>query len=157
MSLISSSAGYIWPRYFSKSGSQSSSTWVFLLLSITRNIPKYGYLPLMQFGLFLSNNEFLQLKISFQYSFRWVVNVFNFQLTVKHHLQVRALDYINVVVSEKVGIPLTGLTTPVGCMSLLQLAVPSCPQSLCNRKFWWRFCVVTFLAGVFCGCRGLLS
>ena len=28
------------------------------------------------------------------------------------------------------------------------------PQSLCNRNFWWRYCVVTF--PFFCGCRGFV-
>ena len=28
------------------------------------------------------------------------------------------------------------------------------PQSLCNRSFWWRFCVVVSIFGFFCGCRG---
>ena len=27
-------------------------------------------------------------------------------------------------------------------------------QSLCNRSFWWYFCVVTLLFGFFCQCRG---
>ena len=31
---------------------------------------------------------------------------------------------------------------------------PVGPQSLCNRSFWWRFCVVTLLFGFFCWCRG---
>ena len=25
---------------------------------------------------------------------------------------------------------------------------------LCNRSFWWRFCVFTLIFGFFCGCRG---
>ena len=25
---------------------------------------------------------------------------------------------------------------------------------MCNRSFWWRFCVVTLLFGFFCRCRG---
>ena len=29
------------------------------------------------------------------------------------------------------------------------------PQSLCNRSFWWRLCVVTLLFGFFCRCWGL--
>ena len=28
------------------------------------------------------------------------------------------------------------------------------PQSLCNRSFLWRLCVVTLLFGFFCGCWG---
>ena len=27
-------------------------------------------------------------------------------------------------------------------------------HALCNRSFWWRFCVVTLLIGFFCQCRG---
>ena len=40
--------------------------------------------------------------------------VFKFQLTVKQYLHVHALHYTTVVVSGRVGIPLTGLTTAVG-------------------------------------------
>ena len=29
------------------------------------------------------------------------------------------------------------------------------PQSLFNRSFVWRFCVVTLLFGIFCWCKGL--
>ena len=47
--------------------------------------------------------------------------LFKFQLTVKQYLHARALDYTNVVVSGRVRIPLTGLTTPVVLKSLPQL------------------------------------
>ena len=63
-------------------------------------------------------------------------------------LNVYPFDYIAFAVSAKVGIPLTGLTTPVGLLSSLQLTVLiRCIIELS----WWRFCVVTFHFGVFCG------
>ena len=49
----------------------------------------------------------------------------------------------------------SSITTPVGCVLLLQVTVLSRSQSLCNRSFWWRFFyVVTLFFGFFCGCRG---
>ena len=35
--------------------------------------------------------------------------------------------------------------------SLVRAFRPRWQQSLCNRSFWWRFCVVTFLFGFFFG------
>ena len=64
----------------------------------------------------------------------------NFQLTFKYYLHVRALDYTTVVVMGRVGIPLTGLTTPVGWLSLPRL---TCPKSIRNR------CVIDVFCGFF--------
>ena len=49
----------------------------------------------------------------FQYHFGLPLYVFNFQLPVKRCRHVRTLDYTTIVVSGRVGIPITGLTTPV--------------------------------------------
>ena len=63
--------------------------------------------------------------MSFQYLFFRRLYVFNFQLSIKSYLHIRALDYTTVVMSGKVGIPLIGLTTPAGWLWLLQLNVLS--------------------------------
>ena len=64
-------------------------------------------------------------------------------------------DYKAFAVSGKVGIPSTGLTTPVGWLSLPQT---DRPKSVCNRcvieVFGGVLCVVTLLFGYFCQCRG---
>ena len=59
------------------------------------------------------------------------------QLTVKNTCILVSSITQNFVVSGRVGIPLTGLTTPVGWLSL-----------------WWRFCVVWLRFRFFCGCKG---
>ena len=63
-------------------------------------------------------------------------------------------DYRAFVISWKVGIPLIGLTKPVGWLSLLQLtAISQSALLLYNRTFWWQFCVVT-LVFLFSVCVG---
>ena len=71
-------------------------------------------------------------------------------------LNVCPFDYTAFAVSGKVGIPLSGLTTPVGFLPLPNWPSLVGPQSLCNRRFWWRFNVVTLLF-FFLWVKGLLS
>ena len=73
---------------------------------------------------------------------------------IYNFLNVRPSDKTAFAVSGKVGIPLTGLTTPVAWLSLPQRPSQVGPPSLCNGSFWWRFCVVMLLFGFFCRCRG---
>ena len=71
-------------------------------------------------------------------------------------LFVYSIRQLPAVVNGKVGISLTGLTTPIGWLSLLQLqlTVLSLSAIVVKSKFWWLFCVVTLLFGIFCGYRG---
>ena len=63
-----------------------------------------------------------------------------------------SFDYTAFVVSGNVGIPQTGLTTPLGWLSLLQLTVISRSASMCYRIFWCRVmlsrCFLEFSVGV---------
>ena len=68
------------------------------------------------------------------------------------YLHVRAFDYTIDVLSGRVGIPLTGFTTPDGWLSLPQLTVLS--RSAIVVKVFGGVCVVTLLFGFFCRCRG---
>ena len=58
-------------------------------------------------------------------------------------------DYTSFAVSGPVGMPFTGLTTP------LQLTFLSRSSAVVKSTFWWPFCVVTLLFGVFCLCKGV--
>ena len=62
-------------------------------------------------------------------------------------------DYTAGIVSGRVGYPLTGLTTQVGWLLLLQLTVLRRSAIVVLSRFWWRFCVVKLLFGFFCECR----
>ena len=53
----------------------------------------------------------------------------------------------------KVGIPLTGLITPAGWLTLFQLTVLSRYAIVVLSKLLVAFCVVTLLFGFFCWCR----
>ena len=59
-------------------------------------------------------------------------------------------------VNGKVGIPETGLTTPIWWLSLLPLTVLSRSAIVVESKFLGRFCVVALLFTFFCGCRRFL-
>ena len=64
-------------------------------------------------------------------------------------------DYTTVAVSGKIGIPLTGLTTPDRWLSLLQLTVLNRSAIVVLSKILVAFfsVVVALLFGFFCGCR----
>ena len=70
------------------------------------------------------------------------------------HTIEHPFDYTAISVSGKVGRPLTGLTTPVGWLLLLQLTVLSRSGIVVKSNFWWRFHVVKLLFECFCECRG---
>ena len=76
----------------------------------------------MRFSSFLVRYIIIPLKISYHF-FR--LYIFKFQLTVKQYLDVLALHYTTVVVNGRFVIPLIGLTTPVGWLSLPKLTVQS--------------------------------
>ena len=64
------------------------------------------------------------------------------------------LDYTDIVVSGMAEIPSTCLTTQIGLLPPPQLTVLSRSAILLPSKFWWRFCVVILLLGLFCRCKG---
>ena len=76
--------------------------------------------------------------------------------TIYIFLNVCRFEYTAFAVSGEVGIPYTGLTTPFGGYRYPNWPSEVGPQSLCNRRFWWRLCVVTLLFGFFSRCRGFV-
>ena len=68
-------------------------------------------------------------------------------------LNVCPFDYMAFEVSEKVGYPLTGLTTPLGCL----VSPTDRPKSVRNRcviEFFGGVCVLSFGFRIFCWYSG---
>ena len=74
---------------------------------------------------------------------------------IYNFLNVCPIDYTHFSVSGKLEIPWTGLTRPIGWLSLLQLTVLYRFTIVVYWKCLMAFSVVTLLFGVFCKCKSL--